>query len=212
MIAMLPAPQEKPQGWKNSEHQIFQQVTDSVRTGNFVLHGIEIGCWKGASTLQILQAMNETNQNDENTLLCIDTWLGAAEFYTNPTPERDLQKLLGYPQVYYQFLSNIYHAGYLSNIRPLPLPSNIAYKTITNIPNHDVGFDFVYIDGSHEYEDVLSDIKNYWPLLRQGGVMFGDDYTNSAFPGVKKAVDEIFADGGQLEIVDNWFWKITKYE
>jgi len=33
----------------------------------------------------------------------------------------------------------------------------------------------VFLDGSHIYEDVLSDIDAYLPKLREGGILFGHD-------------------------------------
>ena len=50
--------------------------------------------------------------------------------------------------------------------------------------------DAIYIDASHEYLDCKTDMEAYWELLRDGGIMFGDDYD---WPGVKRAVDEFVA-------------------
>jgi cephalosporin hydroxylase len=36
-------------------------------------------------------------------------------------------------------------------------------------------YDTVYIDGSHEYEDALLDLKNYAPMVKQGGYLVIDD-------------------------------------
>jgi hypothetical protein len=36
-------------------------------------------------------------------------------------------------------------------------------------------FDFIYIDGDHRYKSALNDIKLYAPLLKQGGIISGDD-------------------------------------
>jgi len=48
--------------------------------------------------------------------------------------------------------------------------------------------DFAYIDGAHDYENVKRDIKAFYPLVREKGVLGGHDYF---FPGVKKAVKEL---------------------
>ena len=37
-------------------------------------------------------------------------------------------------------------------------------------------FDFIFIDGSHEFSDVLSDAVLAFPLLKVGSVMVFDDY------------------------------------
>lgn len=52
-------------------------------------------------------------------------------------------------------------------------------------------FDYIYIDGSHEYEDVVKDIAAWWNKLKPGGVIGGHDYD---LPGVKRAVQEFTAD------------------
>jgi hypothetical protein len=37
-------------------------------------------------------------------------------------------------------------------------------------------FDLIFIDGNHEYKYVLSDLKNYFPLVKYGGILCGDDF------------------------------------
>jgi len=54
----------------------------------------------------------------------------------------------------------------------------------------DNSFDLIFVDGSHKYEDVLLDKKSWWPKLKTGGIMAFHDY--KGFPGVTKAVDEVF--------------------
>ena len=56
----------------------------------------------------------------------------------------------------------------------------------------DNTLDFVFIDASHEYEDVKNDINAWLPKVKNGGILAGHDYYlgDDYFPGVKKAVDE----------------------
>jgi len=37
--------------------------------------------------------------------------------------------------------------------------------------------DFIYLDADHSYESTLGDLKAYYPLLKPGGIMGGDDVT-----------------------------------
>lgn len=37
-------------------------------------------------------------------------------------------------------------------------------------------FDWIYVDGRHDYDGVLIDWHYAWPLLKKGGVMVFDDY------------------------------------
>jgi len=51
--------------------------------------------------------------------------------------------------------------------------------------------DVVYLDALHSYESVRSDIEIWKNRVRTGGWICGHDYS-SDFPGVKRAVDEVF--------------------
>ena len=52
----------------------------------------------------------------------------------------------------------------------------------------DESLDFVYVDGSHCYEDVKNDLDYWWPKLKWHSVMGGHDYA-PLFQGVADAVD-----------------------
>ena len=51
--------------------------------------------------------------------------------------------------------------------------------------------DMVFIDGSHNYDSVIEDIKCWEPLIRVGGIISGHDYLNPKW-GVKKAVNDVY--------------------
>ena len=55
----------------------------------------------------------------------------------------------------------------------------------------DSSVDLLFIDGSHEYEQVKRDLENYWAKIKTGGVLLGHDY-NTVHPGVMQATDEVF--------------------
>ena len=40
-------------------------------------------------------------------------------------------------------------------------------------------FDWVFIDALHTYDAVLADLRAWWPKLREGGLLSGDDYGDS---------------------------------
>jgi hypothetical protein len=180
-------------GW-HGDSAIFGQLICEVRP----THIIEVGTWLGQSALTMAKHIQSEELNCQIT--CVDTWLGALEFWTwgKDTPERDLLLRHGYPQIYYQFLSNVVHAKAQDVILPLPLPSSIAWKAITQPAQ------LIYIDGSHEYEDVKADCLNFWNLLQDGGIMFGDDYD---WPEVNRAVHDVFPSATSK---DGTFWQIQK--
>ena len=69
--------------------------------------------------------------------------------------------------------------------------------------------DFVFIDGLHTYDGVKSDIEKYFPLIKEGGLLSGHDYSQS-FPGVVRAVDEFVNQSGLELAVENSVWTLTK--
>ena len=55
----------------------------------------------------------------------------------------------------------------------------------------DTQVEFVYIDAEHEYEDVMNDLKEWWPRVSYSGILAGHDF-NLQCGGVAKAVTEFF--------------------
>lgn len=51
----------------------------------------------------------------------------------------------------------------------------------------DRSISFIMIDASHTYEDVVDDINAWYPKLKLGGIMSGDDLD---WPDVKRAVED----------------------
>jgi len=69
----------------------------------------------------------------------------------------------------------------------------------------DSAFDFVFIDDSHEYEVTKANIEAWLPKVCYGGVIAGHDYRHG-FPGVDKAVSEVFAGIDVQMEADSVWW------
>src|SRR5262249_37008118 len=108
-------------------------------------------------------------------VICVDTWLGSIEHWQGCVRGWDIRPYLkhGYPALYYQFLANVLHSKCEDLIVPVPNTSTNAARWLHR---QQVTADLVYIDGSHEEDDVYQDLCNYWKLLRPGGVLVGDDW------------------------------------
>ena len=188
---------------------------------------LEVGSWGGASALTWGQGL-ELHNNSLGGITCIDAW---RPYYTPDTIFDELSKeindaLLG-EEPYKIFLKNIeyvhpkidmtIHKGWSSDIFPKLKQSS---------------FDMIYIDGDHSYENVSVDIEAACKLIKEGGIICGDDlelqghqvdtsiikkipYLDKYMdqesgivfhPGVTQAVREIFGD------VSSWygFWAIQK--
>ena len=72
-------------------------------------------------------------------------------------------------------------------------------------------FDYVFLDGGHKYETVLSDLKSLTTVIKNNGIILCDDYDLSYAPGVKKAIDEyVLLNNFNLKILNSRFAEITK--
>ncbi|HEX3863880.1 MAG TPA: class I SAM-dependent methyltransferase [Stellaceae bacterium] len=81
---------------------------------------------------------------------------------------------------------------------------------VTRFP--DRYFDFVYVDGAHDYESVLADLHLYGPKLADHGILLGDDFcehgaAENAQYGVIAAVAKFLRrTGPRTMILNNEFY------
>jgi len=54
---------------------------------------------------------------------------------------------------------------------------------------------FAFLDGAHEYRDVQYEVSFVRSRQKKGDIIFFDDYQESYFPGIVKAVKELDAEG-----------------
>lgn len=186
-------------GW-NGRKPIFEKLVREIEPTRI----IEVGSWKGQSAITMGKVLRSLDVKCE--IRCVDTWLGALEFWWARDKSRDLRLKNGYPQVYYQFLSNVVHNKMEDIILPFPTTSDIAHRFFKK---NKITAQLIYIDASHEQGDVYRDISNYYELLLPGGVIFGDDFINS-WPGVQLDVKKFSKEINVDYSVEDVFWIIKK--
>ena len=75
-------------------------------------------------------------------------------------------------------------------------------------------FDFVFIDADHSFDGVSADVRAWWPLVRDGGLLCGHDYGigkgHNFGTQVKAAVDGWAATGRCVEVLPDWVWVVRK--
>lgn len=135
---------------------------------------IEIGSYKGKSTCFIARTAE--------SLVCIDTFKA-----DNGGQTQNIA-----PTTYVDFANNTAH---LKNVTPLIGMSQDVHPLLKNDE-----FDFIFIDGMHDYDSVFNDVKNYLPKLKDGAVIMFHDYFERDWPGVVLCVNTLF--GGPTELVD----------
>ena len=185
------------------QHTLGRITAPNLRTrarGRFTLlkalpkrsAGAEIGVWKGSFSRLLIETLNP------RTLYLIDPWrLSSQDRPVLPrskdgtslnirgetiTSQADLDEI---------YLSVQHELGGLPGTNVIRATS---LEAADKVPNGSL--DWVYLDGSHYYEDVKNDLSAWTPKLIKSGIMCGDDYywrdPNGLYT-VKQAVDEYIA-------------------
>lgn len=157
---------------------------------------IEIGVWKGHFTKRILG--NPKVAKTMKEYWAVDTWEVLDPIHGRLS-RVDQEK---WDDVY-RYCCNL--MMYFPQLKIMKMKSLEAIKIFPK-----GYFDLVYVDASHQYEDVLEDIKAWLPKVRKGGLMTGHDYnhpTRGDLAGVTRAVDEIFGKG-KVQTGDDTVWYI----
>lgn len=150
---------------------------------------VEVGTWKGASVCHMAKLSDKLGLGTQ--FICIDTWLGSNDtLWLNAEYRKWLMLRGGYPSMFRQFIKNIHDQGCEKKIFPLPMTSSCGYYLLKRL---NIVADLIYIDAGHEDPEVYADVSMYYNLLRPGGIMLGDDYTQG-WSGVVSAVNRFAAE------------------
>ena len=177
--------------------KLYEQMVNQFPSGSKF---VEVGSWKGRSSSHM--AVEIANSDQDISFYCVDTWSGSEEHYdaSGSAYEPNIDRL------YDIFTENMKPVSdYYIPLRMKSIEASFKFE--------NVSLDFVFIDASHEYQDVLDDIKHWLPKVKPGGVLAGHDYYvqphNHTFaPGVKQAVNESFNLYDLNTNEDCWIYKV----
>jgi len=166
-IGIMEHTYHKIKGWFNWPEMYTRAVHLAPKKAVFV----EIGCFRGKSTACL--AVEAWNSGKEITIHAIDLW--------------DTTKKIGCTVK--EFMGNIPKFGGSRPSKRVTInPIQMDSKEAANLFK-DRSIDFVWIDGDHRYSGCIGDIRAWWPKLKDGGWMGGDDLIHG---GVRPAVEEFF--------------------
>ena len=147
--------------WFTRFAPIWQALIDRHKPRRF----LEIGSYEGRSACFIIDSV-ASQKNIE--LYCVDTWAGGVGH--GDTVMSDVEK---------RFDRNVEiakaRAGNAVDLHKRKTHSADGLVQLLSEGNKEA-FDFIYIDGSHQAPDVLTDCVLAFHLLRVGGLMILDDY------------------------------------
>lgn len=174
---MIPHYYYNIQGWFVQEKLFTSMVMSCNDTDEY--HFVEIGSWKGRSST--FMGVEILNSGKKIKFDCVDTWEGSEEHIDRGSSTFE-PLLLIKDGLYNEFLKNIRPIKSVINpIRSTSIEASKLYE--------DNSLDFVFIDGAHDYLSVKEDIEYWYPKVKKGGYISGDDYVH---PPIGKAVREFF--------------------
>ena len=127
------------------------------------LRVLEIGAWEGRCTCFLLHRWKEA------TVTAMDTWEGSREHQVSGE-HRGIEE---------RFDQNTHK--FQQRLRKFKAPS---YAFFHQLPATE-RFDLIYVDGSHEADDVMIDAIRSFQILREGGVMVFDDFVWDAYDHIE---------------------------
>jgi hypothetical protein len=122
--------------------------------------GAEIGVWEGIHAAALCRA------NPGLHLLCVDAW--------TPYGGDETQASAADPV----FAKRVRRAEEVAQRLLAPLNCTIrrqfSVEAAATVP--DASLDFIYIDGAHNFANVMADLLAWVPKVQSGGIISGHDY------------------------------------
>lgn len=162
-------------GWMQ---ETTQHTLDRIIREQKIKSVLEVGSFVGKSAVFFAERVDK--------VLCVDPFVMWDEGRENGDAMKHGEDFFD------EFQHNIVRSGYSHKIFPVRETSQTAFVT----HYHPLLADLIYIDGAHDYISVLYDVMMW--KTRAFRIICGDDYDEN-WPGVKKAVDEVFKKKLQVE-------------
>lgn len=142
-------------GWKQWDKYLNRFVGKRINI-------MEIGVFKGDATSWFLKNIMT---NPQSLIYAVDTFEGSPEY-----------KGVNFKSIEKTFYDNIKKTDRENQVVVMKMYSFQALNKIIQEYGNNLMFDIIFIDASHEAQDVISDAILSWNLLNDGGVMIFDDY------------------------------------
>ena len=183
-----------PRKWSGGVkgNQYFLGFTDMLYELNKMIPNtntrmIEIGSYMGESTMMF------ASSDIFKEVHCIEPFTGYEEF----------NEMYDYT---WEFVENEFkiNTRFFDNIT---LHKDFSYNVNNNFKDND--YDFIYIDGAHDYKSVLNDLKMFLPKLKNNGVIGVHDWGHE-WDSVKDSVTRTIGEPDMFFNDTSWIKRISK--
>lgn len=155
-------------GWINDAEWIYERMVNESNDGDEFL---EIGTFFGQSTARMCELIRDSGKKIKFYTMDIYHEIEVA-LATDRHPEsfKNFRNAHSYADLY-NLTRNILTFLHLENyVEQIVCDSKYGHRLFP-----DEFFKMVYIDGNHQYENVLLDLTNFWPKIKKGGYIVCDD-------------------------------------
>ena len=189
-------------GWFNSGHKITYDLFVTLCKDDREYNILEIGCFLGRSSMYLAEKIKKSKKNIK--LHCVDYFHIRDNWPKNKQQKQELLDKYG-EDLLHQFNEHISKLDVKNIVIPYKMSSDEALNYFIDVNSK---FDFIFIDGGHDYDIVNNDIIKSLKVLADKGIIAGDDYfTSRPNEQVQKAVHENFNDE-KIKFINNESWII----
>lgn len=145
---------------------------------------VEVGAYLGRSLCSLGDVVKRSGKNI--MIVGVDTCLGSGpegprrKDYHGAAVARHGGTLAG------ALHKNVLDCGYGDSITLI-----VADSVRTSRLFGDASLEWVHLDARHDYQGVTADIQAWLPKIKHGGWLSGDDYDETKWPEVVKAVGDL---------------------
>jgi cephalosporin hydroxylase len=195
---------QKPELWKSIPsiwfdfQEIYDEAVATAPPGSLL---VEVGSFWGQSAVYLAEAAKIADKGLK--VYCVDLFNMRPEnnpplFNASVNPGLEPPIHAKFHQSQFETFAHFVDATRLSPdpLRMMRIESLEAAKFFSGVPD----IHFLYLDGDHEYDYVAAELKAWFPLMRENGIIAGHDYTEE-FDGVRRAVTEFFGPNGCRRVV-----------
>ncbi len=179
----MPNYYQKIQGWFDWSDLDNEMVNKYKNGGHFV----EIGCYKGRSSIYLAELIIEKMANIQVDY--IDPWDKMTSYLTE---YKDISRC----DVYNEFINHLNNVSH--GDRRFKVIKNFSQLEVDNYPDNSL--DYVFIDGDHSPEGLIKDVELFLPKMKKDSIMAGHDVNGE---DVKKGLETLVSRGF------DWFYGPT---
>ncbi len=152
--------------------------------------GLEVGVCRGENIVYFLE-----NCSNIKTIHCIDPYLEYNDWNGVITQQQ--------MDEFYEITMK----NFKNHFDRIVLHKDTAKNCVSLF--EDQSLDYIFIDGDHSYTGVLTDMRNYYSKVKNGGIFSGHDINLNEVRHAIIQFREENAINNQISVVENnaWYWR-----